>query len=82
MSTSGFIAEKPIKPEVAQKSRQTPHSTRNHRLSNDRISNPTEKMSTSGFIPEKPIKPEVAQKSRQTPHWTRNFILNATQSRD
>ena len=68
MSTSGFIAEKPLKPEVAQKSPRTPHSTRNHRLSNDRIRNPPEKMSTSGFIAEKPIKPEVAQKSPQTPH--------------
>ena len=50
MSTSGFILEKPIKPEFAKKvARPLIRRT----------------ISTSGFILEKPIKAEFAQKRRQ-----------------
>ena len=48
-----------FRPEVVVQECLTPHSKRNHRLSDENIRNYTLKIRTSGFIAEKPINPEV-----------------------
>ena len=46
-------------PEVVVETWFTPHSTQNHRLSDEKNRNYTLKMLTSGFMAKKPIQSEV-----------------------
>ena len=49
-STSGFIAGKPIKPEIAQNGRHSAQMKAHNRLSDEHIRNHRSQTSTSGFI--------------------------------
>ena len=57
-----------FRPEVVVQEWFTPHSKRNHRLSDENIRNCILKMRTSGFIAEKTINLEVTYSKKITSH--------------
>ena len=70
---SGPMSHFRFRTEVVVEEWLTPHSTRNHQLSDENIRNYSLKMRTSGFMTEKPIKPEVVQKGQKSPHLMRKY---------
>ena len=69
-------------PEVVVETWFTPHSTQNHRLSDEKNMNYTLKMLTSGFIAKKTIQPEVVLETWFTPHSMRNHRLSDEKNRN